>query len=155
MLLNKKLRVCFLRELLLWGYKSYILISNGNYIFCFCSSINLLVLRDTSGKRCFVFLGTKQILAKIVTDRVLSSKLPEKTRRSKKRIKTAQVKVHLHPSLSEAFDKRCTDSGVTKTEVLTEYISFFVEHSELGSGREMLEKMLAAYKATSPDGNVH
>jgi hypothetical protein len=89
----------------------------------------------------------------IVTDRVLSSKLPEKTRRSNKRVKTSQVKVHLHPTLSEAFDERCAGSGVTKTEVLTEYISFLVDHPELEIGRETLEAMLTAYKATSPAKN--
>jgi hypothetical protein len=65
--------------------------------------------------------------------------------------------IWLEPKLLEEFTDLCDRVNQTKSDILREYIGFLLDHPELEIRREMLEEMLAAYKATSPpkNENVH
>jgi hypothetical protein len=55
------------------------------------------------------------------------------------------------------FDELCDRVNSTKSDILRQYIGFLLDHPEIEIGREMLEAMLAAYKAISlaKNKNVH
>jgi predicted DNA-binding protein len=75
----------------------------------------------------------------------------------KPRRKSQEIKFRVEPEIHDAFDRLCDRVNQTKSDILREYIGFLLDHPELEIRREMLEEMLAAYKATSlaKNENVH
>ncbi len=104
---------------------------------------------DTRWRVCSRFLGHEKILAMIVPPLEVRCKVPYSPRR-----KNTEIKFRVEPRVHEAFDKYCDRVKATKSDVLREYLDFLIEHPELeeyGTGKELLEKLLSVYKATSPD----
>jgi hypothetical protein len=71
----------------------------------------------------------------------------------KPRKQSADIRFRATPEIARAFDKYCDRVGATKSDVLREYIGFLLDHPELdnyGTGKELLESMLKAFKSRSP-----
>jgi hypothetical protein len=69
------------------------------------------------------------------------------------RRKNSEIKFRVEPKLQKEFDEYCDRISITKSDLLREHISFLLEHPELteyGTGRELLEKMLEAFKESLP-----
>jgi hypothetical protein len=83
---------------------------------------------------------------------------PEREKRLEKRVKSKPMAVWIEPRLLEEFSEYCDRVKATKSDVLREYIDFLIEHPELeeyGTGKELLEKMLEALKASPVEKYVH
>jgi hypothetical protein len=83
---------------------------------------------------------------------------PKQKKKSDKRIKDVQIKFFVERSTFKKLTTYCDRVKATKSDVLREYIDFLIEHPELeeyGTGKELLEKMLAALKASPAENDVH
>jgi len=89
--------------------------------------------------------------------RKLKVRVEQNRKLHEKKKQSANIKFRVEPEIYKAFDELCDRANITKSELLREYISFLLDHPELEIGRETLEEMLTAYKATSPpkNENVH